>query len=86
MLRNLKAAYVTENQWSAVLPVQQRLTMLLPEAPEERRDLGLMYLRTGQARPALDLLEPYAKVCDAEQAKQLQPYIRSAWRLIAELN
>jgi regulator of sirC expression with transglutaminase-like and TPR domain len=86
VLRNLKAAYVMENDWSAVLPVQQRLTMLLPDAPEERRDLGLMYLRTGQGRPALDLLEPYAKICDAEQSKQLQPYIRSAWRLIAELN
>lgn len=86
VLRNLKAAYVMENDWSAVLPVQQRLTMLLPDAAEERRDLGLMYLRTGQGRPALDLLEPYVKACDAEQSKQLQPYIRSAWRLIAELN
>lgn len=86
VLRNLKAAHVMENDWLAVLPVQQRLTLLLPDASEERRDLGLMYLRTGQGRPALDLLEPYVKNCDAEQSKQLQPYIRSAWRLIAELN
>src|SRR5690606_31078923 len=47
VLRNLKAAYAMRNRWQEALPVQKRLTLLLPELPDERRDLGLIYLRTG---------------------------------------
>lgn len=86
VLRNLKAAYVMDNQWLAVLPVQKRLALLLPDTPDERRDLGLMYLRTGNALQALQLLEAYLRECTAEQAEPLQPYLRSARRMAAEMN
>lgn len=87
VLRNLKAAYVMDNQWLSALPVQERLTLLLPEAPDERRDLGLMYLRNGRPQQALPLLEDYVtRHCTAEQSDALQPYLRSARRMIAELN
>jgi regulator of sirC expression with transglutaminase-like and TPR domain len=86
VLRNLKAAYVMENQWLAVLPVQQRLAMLSPDKLDERRDLGLIYLRTGQAPRALRLLEEYSRLCDPSQAEELRPYLHKARRMMAELN
>lgn len=86
VLRNLKAAYVMENQWISALPVQQRLALLLPDAPDERRDLGLMYLRTGNSTRALALLEKYLARCSDEQAQAVQPYLRAARRMAAELN
>lgn len=86
VLGNLKAAYVMDNNWSAALPVQERLALLLPGAPDELRDLGLMYLRTGQAVPALELLEKHLQSCPAAEAEALQPYLRSARRMRAELN
>jgi regulator of sirC expression with transglutaminase-like and TPR domain len=86
VLRNLKAAYVMENQWVSALPVQQRLALLLPDAPDERRDLGLMYLRTGNSTTALPLLEKYLARCSDEQSQAVQPYLRAARRMAAELN
>lgn len=86
LLRNLKAAYARRDQWKAMLPVQRRLAMLLPDAPEERRDLGLVLLRTGSARRALEILEPYMRDCGQDQANELKPYVKSARRLVAELN
>jgi len=86
VLRNLKAAYVMDNQWAAALPVQQRLALLLPEAHDERRDLGLMYLRNGHPIQALKLLQAYLADCSSEQAQAVEPYLHAARRLIAELN
>lgn len=86
VLRNLKAAYAMDNQWPAVLPVQQRLTLLLPNNLEEQRDLGLVYLRNGRVYPAIELLEQYIRECDDEQAHLLTPYLRAARRMAAELN
>ncbi len=86
VLRNLKAAYAMENQWRDVLPVQQRLTLLLPDASDEQRDLGLVYLRTGYVTPALDLLEDYMQQADPEQAEMVAPYLRAARRMQAEMN
>jgi regulator of sirC expression with transglutaminase-like and TPR domain len=86
VLRNLKAAYAMRNHWSEALPVQQRLTVLLPDLIDERRDLGLIYLRTGDAPRALDLLQPYAKLCPPEDAQAVAPFIRAAQRLLAERN
>ena len=45
VLRNLKAAHAMQECWASVLRVQQRLAALLPHVPQERRDLGMIYLR-----------------------------------------
>lgn len=86
VLRNLKAAYAMQNQWACVLKVQQRLTACLPQIPQERRDLGLVYLRLGQPAKALPVLEQYMQVCGSQQADALRPSIQAAKRMIAELN
>jgi regulator of sirC expression with transglutaminase-like and TPR domain len=86
VLRNLKAAYVMQSHWNEVLPVQCRLALMLPEIADERRDLGLIYLRTGHGRPALELLEQYVEGCQPDEAETLAPYLRSARRMSAERN
>lgn len=86
VLRNLKAAYAMQNAWPLLLPVQERLAQLLPDFSEERRDLGLVHLRLGDAPRALDLLESYLKHCQPDEVQNLAPYLRAAKRLLAELN
>lgn len=86
VLRNLKAAHAQENRWDRVLCVQRRLVALLPHVPQERRDLGLVYLRMGQPHRALGLLEPYLSVCGAQQADALRPSLQAARRMLAESN
>lgn len=86
VLRNLKAAYAMDDQWSAVLPVQQRIYALLPNQPDEKRDLALVFLRNGKPHPALELLSGYMETCDKEAASLMQPYLRTARKMVAELN
>jgi regulator of sirC expression with transglutaminase-like and TPR domain len=86
VLRNLKAAHAMQNRWPEVLGIQRRLAVLLPQVPQERRDLGLIYLRLGQPKKALPVLEQYLTVCGCDQAAALQPSMQAARRMIAELN
>ncbi|MEX0678127.1 MAG: transglutaminase-like domain-containing protein [Pirellulales bacterium] len=58
VLHNLKAAHACEQRWPQVLRVQERLAALLPQIPQERRDLGLVYLRLGQPSKALGCWNP----------------------------
>jgi regulator of sirC expression with transglutaminase-like and TPR domain len=86
VLRNLKAAYAMADRWQDALPVQERLVLLLPDEPSEQRDLGLIYLRTSAAHQALETLERYAKECTANDEATIEPYLRTARRMVAELN
>lgn len=86
VLRNLKAAYAMRECWPSVLRVQQRLAALLPQIPQERRDLGLVYLRLGEPTKALPVLEQYLHVCGSRQAEALAPSLQAARRMIAERN
>jgi regulator of sirC expression with transglutaminase-like and TPR domain len=86
VLRNLKAAYAARECWPSVLRVQERLAALLPETPQERRDLGLVYLRLGEPAKALPALEHYMSVCGGQQAAELKPSLQAARRMIAEMN
>ena len=86
VLRNLKAAHALQDEWQALLPVQQRLVALLPDEPSERRDLGLIHLRCGNAPAAIRWLEPFVEQGSSDEAAQLAPYLRSAWRLLVEQN
>ncbi len=85
MLRNLKVAYARLEAWDAALPVQRRLVALLPDVPDERRDLGLILLRNGHAGASLEHLRAYARQ-GAEQAKSIRPFLGVAQRMAAEMN
>lgn len=86
VLRNLKAAYAMRNRWDDALPVQKRLTLLLPELADERRDLGLIYLRTGHIYRSIEMLREYLTQCDSENAEMVAPYLATARRMLVEMN
>jgi regulator of sirC expression with transglutaminase-like and TPR domain len=86
VLRNLKTAYAMQERWPCMLRVQRRLTTLLPACADERRDLGLVYLRTGEPVRALEMLEPFVADCPRDQAEALKPSLKAARRMIAEWN
>ena len=86
VLRNLKTAHAMANQWDHALTVQKRLTLLLPQFAQEQRDLGLIYLRAGQPTHALSLLEQYLSVCGNDQRAVLETSVRTARKMVAELN
>ena len=86
VLRNLKGAYALEEHWEAALAVQERLVLLLPDAPLELRDLGLVYLRSGRPHQALAKLAEFSRDCPPDEARNLAPYLRTARRMAAEMN
>ncbi|MBK6650675.1 MAG: tetratricopeptide repeat protein [Betaproteobacteria bacterium] len=59
MLRNLKEIYRSQNDWNRLVPVLDRLIILLPESWSEYRDRGLALAEQGLTREALLDLEIY---------------------------
>ena len=72
LLRNLKEIHRSAERWPALLTVQQRLVVLLPEAWEERRDRALVLAELGDERAAAEDLQVYlAHRADADDAPAL---------------
>ena len=66
MLRNLKEIHRSAGNWARLLPVMQRLVVLLPQAWEERRDRGLLYAELHMFDAAARDLQTYLEqVSDA---------------------
>ncbi len=87
VLRNLKTALAGMNDWPRLLLIQKRLTWLLNDEPHEVRDLGLVYLRMANARAALRCLEEFNAAChDDDERQAIAPYLKTARRMLAELN
>nr|WP_315244952.1 tetratricopeptide repeat protein [uncultured Albidiferax sp.] len=59
MLRNLKDIHTAQSDWQRLLPVLNRLLVLLPDAWSEYRDRGLAHAALGHTRPAVIDLEKY---------------------------
>ena len=73
MLRNLKEVHRAASEWARLLAVQQRLIVLLPGDPAERRDRGLVLEALGaHAAAAEDLAFYLAERGDAPDAPQLR--------------
>ena len=86
LLRNLKAIYLEAKELDRALTVMNRLVILLPDVPEERRDRGLAFAELECPRAAADDLAFYAKqrplADDAEKiAAQLAAMTINAARL-----
>ncbi len=59
MLRNLKEIHRSSGDWARLLPVLERLVILLPQAWEERRDRGLTYAELDRPDAAVNDLVDY---------------------------
>jgi len=59
LLRNLKEIHASAEDWPRLLAVQQRLVLLLPDRPEERRDRGLTWAELGRCAEAAEDLAAY---------------------------
>jgi regulator of sirC expression with transglutaminase-like and TPR domain len=59
LLRNLKEIHRSAERWPALLAVQQRLVLLLPQAWEERRDRALVLAELGDGQGAAKDLQVY---------------------------
>jgi regulator of sirC expression with transglutaminase-like and TPR domain len=59
LLRNLKDVHRSGEDWARLLPVQQRLVVLLPDDWDERRDRGLVRAELGDTDGALVDLDAY---------------------------
>jgi regulator of sirC expression with transglutaminase-like and TPR domain len=87
MLRNLKAIYLQQNEFTAAVPVQRRLAALSPDAPDEHRDLGMLCLRVDRPAEAVAPLEAYlAARPDAPDVDDLRALLRAARREVARWN
>ncbi|MBV8380284.1 MAG: tetratricopeptide repeat protein [Paucibacter sp.] len=62
MLRNLKEIHRASEDWPRLLAVQQRLVLLLPQDPAERRDRGLALEALGHWPAAAEDLTHYLSV------------------------
>ena len=76
LLRNLKAIYLDAKEFDKALGVMNRLVILLPDVPEERRDRGLMFARLECPRAAQEDLSHYAAQ---------RPHADDAEKIAAEL-
>ncbi len=82
MLHNLKAIFLENQQWKALLEVQQRLMILLPDEITERRDRGSAYAMLECPQAALQDLEAYVharpNAADASDIRARLPQLRAA--------
>jgi regulator of sirC expression with transglutaminase-like and TPR domain len=87
MLRNLKAAYLGEEDYPAALLVQRRLAAAAVDDPTEGRDLGMLCLRLDRPGEAVDPLEAYLRSCpDAPDASSVDALLAAARGLLARWN
>jgi regulator of sirC expression with transglutaminase-like and TPR domain len=79
MLGNLKAVYMNGQQFEEALGCCDRALLLVPDAPQELRDRGLVYHRLDCTRPAVTDLERYVELAPDD------PSIPAVRKLLGEL-
>ena len=86
MLNNLKALYTRQEDWRAAWRVQRRLTALQPDLYQERRDLGLIALKSCHPGEAIEWLESCLTSCAADERAVLQQNVDEARQQLAGWN
>lgn len=64
MLRNLKDIYSSQEDWSRLIAVQNRLLILLPQSWPDYRDRGLAHAQVGDLTRAVADLDTYLQQVD----------------------
>jgi regulator of sirC expression with transglutaminase-like and TPR domain len=81
MLRNLQAVYRHLQSWRNLLAVQHRLVILLPDAPAERRERGLLHARLGERDEAIEDLQFYLQAMpQADDTPQMREQLQALLR------
>lgn len=80
MLRNLKVIHRSAGDWPLLLAVQERLVLLLPEQPQERRDRALAEAELGRLDRACADLAAYLAACPKADDAALLRRRLAAWR------
>ena len=87
LLRNLKGIYLESGDLARALGVINRLVILLPEVPEERRDRGRVFAKLECPRAAQDDLGHYAaERPDAQDAASIAAELAACTIASARLN
>ena len=69
MLNNLRAFYISVEDWPRAISMMERLVALQPDVPGHVRDLGVLHYREGSFRQASRLLNDYlARAPEASDA------------------
>jgi regulator of sirC expression with transglutaminase-like and TPR domain len=86
MLHNLKSVYQADHDYVRLLPVLQRLVVLLPQQALEHRDRGLCYAELDCPRPALEDLQAYLamepQAADAQALRERMAELEKQIRLL----
>jgi regulator of sirC expression with transglutaminase-like and TPR domain len=78
MLRNLQEIFRSQQDWDRLIPVLDRLVVLNPDAPTDRRDRGMALIQAGQLeRARLDLLHYLDQMPDAADAGAISQQLAS---------
>lgn len=87
MLNNIKASCIGEEDYVRALQMQECLVILNPNSPEERRDRGVLYLRTGEIGPAVvDFRFYLRKAGDASDADLIRKQLSLAMDQFVQRN
>lgn len=77
MLTNLKIIYLNQRDLHRTIAVVERLLVLFPEAPKERRDRGLLYYQLGNFERAAADLEVYLELVPNAEDRELIHHLLS---------
>jgi regulator of sirC expression with transglutaminase-like and TPR domain len=86
MLNNLKAVTARTEDWKLCYKVQTRLLALHPAQYNERRDWGLIALKSGRPGQALTMIEQCLKSCPEDEQQILRDHVRLARSALAQFN
>jgi regulator of sirC expression with transglutaminase-like and TPR domain len=87
MLRNLKAIYMHRRQWQKALTATDRIIDVAPDAADDYRDRGMLYLNLECFRAALFDLQSYLKMMpDGRDAESVRMKVVELQNTTARLN
>lgn len=87
MLANLKNIYIHQEDYNRALSICDRILLLVPNAPFERRDRGIVHFHLKHYARALQDLTAYVDHApDAEDSKNVRQQIKAIRQMIAMMN
>ncbi len=87
MLNNLKHIYLHTEDYERALAISDRILLLIPRSPLERRDRGFIHLSLKHYGRALRDLSAYVElVPSAEDNEEIQRQIKALRQLISIMN